>query len=239
MSEIAANWKYVPFLIGGLEVTIKVTVMALFLAVPVAFILALGRMSHFALLRWGAGLVVELFRGTSALVQLFWAYYVLPYFGINLTPFVAGVVVLGLNEASYFAEMVRPALQSVLSGQRDACISLHLPGTYRFFHITLPQSLPLLLPPFANTVVAMLKFSALVSLVTLQDLSYRAGMIRSATGSSEIVFGSVLLIYFAMSLIIVGIIRQMEIRASRKLGRAFVSESQSTRTSVPKWALGR
>ena len=135
-------------------------------------------------LRWVSGFVIELFRGTSALVQLFWAFYVLPFFGLELSPLVAGVLVLGLNEGSYFAEVVRPALQSVVGGQRDAAITLHLPRWYRFRRIILPQALPVMIPPFGNALIGMLKFTALVSLVTLQDIAFRASMIRSSLGNS-------------------------------------------------------
>ena len=239
MSGFWESWEFLPFLLGGLRVTIEVTVTALLIAVPTAFILAFGRMSRFAAIRWVSATFVEVFRGTSALVQLFWAYYVLPFFGVELSPFLAGVLVLGLNEGSYFSEMVRPSLQSVLAGQRDACVSLHLPKLYRFFAVMLPQSLPVLIPPFANTAVDMLKFSSLVSLVTLQDLSYRASMVRSSTGASELVFGAVLVIYFLMSLGIVGVLRQCEQSVVRWAGRSPMQSDKPMRTSVPKWALGR
>ena len=177
-------WDFLPFLLAGIPLTLQVTAMGITLAVSTALVLALGRMSHIRALRWVSGFVIELFRGTSALVQLFWAFYVLPFFGLELSPLVAGVLVLGLNEGSYFAEVVRPALQSVVGGQRDAAITLHLPRWYRFRRIILPQALPVMIPPFGNALIGMLKFTALVSLVTLQDIAFRASMIRSSLGHS-------------------------------------------------------
>src|SRR5690242_7536061 len=97
-------WDYLPFILMGIPMTLEVTVLAMAVAIPVALVLALGRNARSALLRWPAGFVIELFRGSSALVQLFWAFYVLPFFGINLPPLLAGVLVLGLNEGSYFSE---------------------------------------------------------------------------------------------------------------------------------------
>jgi polar amino acid transport system permease protein len=201
-------------------------------------------MAEWRLVRWPAGFVIETFRGTSSLIQLYWAFYVLPFFGIQLSPLVAGVLVLGINEGSYFSEVVRAAFGTVLSGQRDAVISLHLPPRYRFFRIMLPQALPLMIPPFGNSVVGMLKFSSLVSLVTLQDLSFRAGMIRASLGDSGAVYGLTLLIYFLLSLLLIAGVTQLErivnLRAGRALPVAAVPNAPKRRnSSVPAWAFGR
>lgn len=230
---------FLPFLLKGVLVTLEVTALAMLVAMPVAFLLALGRMSTWRAPRWIAGFVIETFRGTSALVQLFWAFYVLPFFGLELAPLWAGVIVLGLNEGSYFAEVIRPALASVVAGQRDAAIALHLPRRYRFFQIILPQALPVIIPPFGNSLVGMLKFTALVSLVTIQDLSFRASMIRASLGESGPVYGLTLLIYFAIAMLMVAGVRRLErwvnIRAGRDPGSALDRRS----TPVPGWALWR
>jgi polar amino acid transport system permease protein len=239
MGKKASLFDYLPFLLGGIPITLEITGLAMLLAVPVAFILAFGRMSDKLALRFGAGLVIEAFRGTSALVQLFWAYYILPYFGIELLPLWAGVLVLGLNSGSYFAEVVRPALMSVLAGQRDAAIALHLPWLYRFYRIILPQALSVLIPPFGNALVDMLKFTSLVSLVTIQEVSFRASLTRSSLNGQEIwVFTVTLAIYFALALLLVAAVRYLGNVANHWAGRtmAGTAEHQST---VPLWALGR
>src|ERR1700722_290505 len=107
MNATATFWDFVPFILAGIPITLEVTVLAMAVAMPVSLILALGRTAQTPLLRWPAGFVIELFRGSSALVQLFWAFYVLPFFGINLPALVAGVLVLGLNEGSYLSEVFR------------------------------------------------------------------------------------------------------------------------------------
>ncbi len=190
-----------------------------------------------------ASFFVEIFRGTSALVQLFWAFYVLPIFGLSLTPLTAGVLVLGLNEASYFSEVVRSALQSVVAGQRDAVVALHFPRSYRFFRIMLPQALPLMMPPFGNTVLTTIKFTSLVSLVTLQDISFRAGMIRSSTGDSTAVYGLTLLIYFCLSLSAVAVVKQLERWVAARAGNTVTTtgiKGLFVRPAVvPSWAFKR
>jgi polar amino acid transport system permease protein len=241
MSQSNSFANYLGFLLGGVPITLEITALAMLLTVPTAFALALGKMSRLWLLRMPASFVIELFRGTSALVQLFWAYYVFPFFGINLPPLWAGVLVLGLNEGSYFAEMVRPALQSVLAGQRDAAVSLHLPTAYRFFRITLPQAMSVLLPPFGNTLVDMLKFTSLVSLVTIQELSFRASLIRSSVrrGDEIWVFLTTLGIYFVLALILVSGVRWLGRIVDRWAGRRMTGQTSVRRSPVPLWALGR
>lgn len=233
---------YMPFLLGGVTVTLQITFAAIALAMPVAVILALGRMSRFAPAQWAAGFVIETFRGTSAVVQLFWAFYVLPFFGINLSPMTAGILVLGLNEGSYFSEVVRASLKSIAVGQREAAAALHLPRLYAFRRVILPQALPVMIPPFGNALVLMLKFSALVSLVTIQDLSFRAGLIATSIGSAGEIYGIVLLIYFAMALVLAAAVMVIERYVNRRAGRdvgslrSFFSGRQST---IPAWAFGR
>lgn len=235
-------WDFLPFLLQGVPVTLEVTGLAIGLAIPVAFVLALGRMSSWLTLRWSAGLVIEGFRGTSALVQLFWAFYVLPFFGIDLPPLWAGVIVLGLNEGSYFAEVVRPALLSVVGGQREAAVALHLPRRYLFFRIVLPQALPVLIPPFGNALVGMLKFTSLVSLVTIQDISFRANLIRTTIGESGPTYAMTLILYFVLALGLATAVRYLERAVNRWLGKPMPATSLwSLRhaTSVPRWALLR
>lgn len=232
---------YLPFLLGGIGVTLEITFAAIALAVPVAFLLAFGRMSRFAVLRWPAGFVIETFRGTSAVVQLFWAFYVLPFFGINLSPMTAGILVLGLNEGSYFSEAVRASLKSIAVGQREAATALHLPRVYTFFQVVLPQALPVMVPPFGNSLVLMLKFTALVSLVTIQDLSFRAGLIATSIGTSGTIYGIVLVIYFALALGLAVLIMLLERVVNRWAGKHVAGEAffAPKKSTIPAWAFGR
>lgn len=233
---------YFPYLVGGAVATLKITFLAMLLAVPVSFLLAFGRMARWVVVRWAAGFVIETFRGTSAVVQLFWAFYVLPFFGIELSPLAAGVLVLGVNEGSYFAEVVRAALRSIVAGQRDAVIALHLPRAYAFFRVILPQALPIMIPPFGNALVLMLKFTALASLVTIPELSFRAGLLRTNLGVSGDIYGLVLVIYFVLALALAFLVALLERAANRWAGRevpALRAPWRSPPSPVPDWALGR
>jgi polar amino acid transport system permease protein len=235
---IPTVWDFLPFLLAGIPVTLALTVIAMTLSIPVSVILALGRNSQLGLLRWPAGFVIELFRGSSALVQLFWAFYVLPMFGINLPPMVAGIMVLAINEGAYFSEVVRSGLNAVPPGQREAAVTLHLPLRYRFFRIILPQALPVMIPPFGNALVTMLKFTALVSLVTIQELSFRASLVRTSTGDSATVYSFTLLVYFVLALILGGSVKLLERRVNRRAGREVKPLFERRQTTIPDWALG-
>jgi polar amino acid transport system permease protein len=238
MNGSQSLWSYLPFLLMGIPVTLEVTFLAMAVAIPVSVILAVSRNSHLAILRWPAGFVIELFRGSSALVQLFWAFYVLPFFGISLPALAAGVLVLGLNEGSYFSEVVRAGINAVSPGQREAAVSLGFSPAYRFFRITLPQALPIMLPPFGNALVTMLKFTSLVSLVTIQDLSFRANLIGTSLGRSGPVFGLIIVIYFILALLLARAAKLLERRVNRQAGRHAAPVSGGAHSPVPEWALG-
>jgi polar amino acid transport system permease protein len=226
---------YIPFFLGGIPVTLEVTFLAMAVAMPTAVILALGRMSPYALLRWPAGFMIEFFRGSSALVQLFWAFYVLPLFGLTLPPFLSGVLVLGVNAGAYMSEVVRAGLEAVPKGQHDAAVALGLPARHRFFRIILPQALPLMVPPFGNELITMLKFTALVSLVTIQDLSFRASLIGDTLGDNAAVFGLAIVVYFVLALILAGLVHLLERAVAGWAGRQPLSRA----SPVPDWAVGR
>jgi polar amino acid transport system permease protein len=246
MTSPKSLWDFLPFFLGGIPVTLAVTFLAMAVAVPVAVILALGRKSSHALLRWPAGFIIELFRGSSALVQLFWAFYVLPLFGLTLPPLACGVLVLGLNEGSYMSEVVRAGLDAVPKGQREAAVALGLPAHYRLFRIILPQALPLMIPPFGNELITMLKFTALVSLVTIQDLSFRAGLIGDTLGESGPIFGLTIIVYFVLALILGSLVGLLERAVARRAGRHLTSVAAprgeqltiAAPSPVPAWALG-
>ena len=238
MHEAKSFWTFLPFILGGIPVTLEVTFLAMAVAIPVSVLLALGRRSHLAVLRWPAGFVIELFRGSSSLVQLFWAFYVLPFFGINLPALFAGVMVLGINEGSYFSEVVRAALAAVAPGQREAALTLGFSPAYRFFRIILPQALPLMIPPFGNALVTMLKFTSLVSLVTIQDLSFRANLAATSLGESAPVYGVIIVVYFILALLLAGGAKLLERVVNRRAGRNVAYAASGSASSVPAWAFG-
>jgi polar amino acid transport system permease protein len=212
------DWSgYLALIFQGALVTIQLTLMGCALALVMAFLGGLGRLSRFAAVRALATAYIEFFRGTSIFVQLFWAYFVLPFMGITLTPLQAGVLALGLNVGAYGAEVVRGAVQSIGKEQFEACVALNLSRYQTMRHIILPQALLIMLPTFCNNAIELLKATAIVSLISLSDMTFQAQVVRAQTGNTLVPFATILVLYFLMALAISTAMRALERRMARGL----------------------
>lgn len=210
---------FLPGLREGAQLTIAIAVLGSALAVTMGVAAALAKLYGPLPVRWLANVYIEVFRGTSALVQLFWIFFVLPHFGISLDAFTAGVLALGLNVGAYGAEVVRGAVQSVARGQWEASTALNMTQAQALRRVILPQAVIAMIPPWGNLFIELLKATALVSLITLSDLAFKAQQMNQATMRTVPIFTLVLLIYLAMSLTITIGMRALEARASRGLAR--------------------
>ncbi|MFM0034711.1 ectoine/hydroxyectoine ABC transporter permease subunit EhuC [Paraburkholderia strydomiana] len=209
------DWSgYLLLILKGAQTTVELTLMGTALALVMAFVAGLGRLSRFVVVRSLATSYIEFFRGTSVFVQLFWAYFVLPMIGLTLTPLQAGVLALGLNVGAYGAEVVRGAVVAIGQEQRNACVALNLSRYQRMRHVILPQALPLMLPTFGNNAIELLKGTAVVSLISLGDMTFQAQVVRSQTGNTLIPFAMILALYFAMACLIGFGMRKLERRMS-------------------------
>lgn len=180
-----------PKIISGIGVTLGLTFVAMVIGVTLGVIVAIMRLSRNPVLSWSAGLFVAFFRGSPLLVQLiFWynlaALYPIITFGIPgvalnaneiITPFLAAILGLGLNEAAYMSEIVRGGIISVDKGQREAGTAMGLTGPQTMRRIILPQAMRVIIPPTGNELVGMLKATALVSVIAVSDLLYSAQII--------------------------------------------------------------
>ncbi len=201
-----------PVLLSGVLVTVQLTLGAAAVALLAAFIAGLGRLSRSLFRRSLARIYVDIFRGTSALVQLFWVYFALPLVGISLDAMAAGILVLGLNAGAYGSEVVRGAIKSVPREQTEAAVALNLSERQTLWRIVLPQAVLKMIPPFGNLFIELLKGTALVSLITLNELTFRGQTLRTATFRSGEIFGLILLLYFLLSLVITFGMRSLERR---------------------------
>ncbi|WP_434457363.1 ectoine/hydroxyectoine ABC transporter permease subunit EhuC [Stutzerimonas urumqiensis] len=206
-----------PLLLQGTWITIKVTLLGSLVAIGCALLAALGRISPIAPLRWLAIVYIEVFRGSSLLVQLFWLYFVLPMppFNVELSAFAVAVIGLGLNIGAYGAEVLRGAIRAVPRGQSEACHALNLSPMTRFGRIILPQALLAAIPPSTNLLIELLKNTSLVSLITLSDLAFRARQLNQATLMTLEIFGLALVIYFILAQLINLGMRLLERRLAR------------------------
>lgn len=202
-------------LLRGLLVTIEVAAAASVLAVLVALIAGTARLSPYFIVRFISGVYVEIFRGTSVLVQLFVVFFVLPFAGVTVEPFTAGVIALGLNVGAYGAEVVRSGVQAVPKGQLEAAAALDLPAWARFRRVVLPSAIVIMLRPAGNLIIDLLKATSLVSLITLEDLTAKGQQLRLETGDSIGVYLTLLVVYFVLSSLVAAGVNLIERRVRR------------------------
>jgi len=216
-------------LLDGARVTMQLTFFAGLLGTALAVLSGLGSLSSWRAARGVSRVYVEFFRGTSEIVQLFWFFFGLPLLApalpdfiperiVRLTPLEAGVAVLALNTGAYGSEVVRGAIQAVGQGQREAAVALSLTPFQRMRHVILPQAVLAMLPPYGNLLIQLLKGTALVSLITLSDLTFEAQKLRvNRTADSLTVYSTILVMYFIMALAITAVVRLLERYFSRGL----------------------
>ena len=208
-------------LIDGTIVTVYQFLLATVVAVTIALTFGVMRMSQNLAIRSVAVAYIEFFRGTSLLVQLFWIFFVLPLFGVTLDKFVAGFLAVGLNMGAYGAELVRGAILAVPKGQWEASIALNMPRHKRMWRIVLPQALVIMLPPWGNLVIEILKGTALVALIAVTDLMFEVRQINIKTFLSAEAFGTAIIVYYIMARFFVTPgMRGLERFMSRKIGKA-------------------
>jgi polar amino acid transport system permease protein len=197
----ARPFDLLPTLLRGLAVTIELTLGGAALAFLVAMLVGIARSSSSLLIRGVSGFYVEVFRGTSVLVQMFWIFFVLPLppFEITLTPMQAGILALGLNVGAYGAEVVRGAIRATPRGQIEAATALNMSRSLMLRRVIVPQALTRILPPFGNLLIELLKATALASLITLSDVTLRALTLRQTVGRTAEIFSVLLVIYFLIA----------------------------------------
>ena len=221
----------------GVWVTLQLLVFGALLATVVSFVVGVARTHRRWIVRFVAGLYTEVFRGTSALIMIFWVYFVLPLaFGWQLVPMWAGVLALGLTYGAYGAEIVRGALIAVDPAQREGGIALSFTPWQRMRLILLPQAVPEMIPPFANLVVELLKGTALVSVMGMGDLAFSGSLVRLALQESVEIYAYLLVIYFVIAFLLTRAMRVLERRLKAGLGKAPARKAAVPPARVPEGA---
>ncbi|RJQ75422.1 ectoine/hydroxyectoine ABC transporter permease subunit EhuC [Pseudonocardiaceae bacterium YIM PH 21723] len=206
-------------LADGLAVTLQLTVFGALLAAVFAFLAGFARISRLRLVRGIAFGYTEAFRGLPALVVLFWLVFALPSLGWQLDPLAASVIAVALNIGAYGAEVVRSALAAIPPGQWDAATAVNLSRGQTLRMVILPQAVVTMIPSLSNLLIELLKATALVSLVYVQDLTFQGQIVRAATGKTAAVFLGLLLGYGLIALVLSGLMRALEHAAGKWAGR--------------------
>ena len=211
--DFAPVWAGWPQLLRGAWITVEITSVALVLGCVLGLLVGIGRLKPERRIVYGLCTVyVAAIRGTPLLVQLFILFFGLPQFGILLPAFLCGVIGLGIYSGAYVSEIVRGSIQSIDRGQMEAARSLGMSYGKAMRNIVLPQALVRMIPPRGNEFIALIKNSALVSLLTIHDLMHEGQKIISVSYRSLEVYLAVAVLYFVLTGLTTLALRRIEQR---------------------------
>jgi len=183
----------------GLLGTLAITGTALAFGLPLGLILALSRLSSRLWLAWPAGFVIEFFRTTPPLVQLFWFFFALPILmDIQMTPYLAAAITFSIQSSAFFAEVFRAGIISIEKGQWEAGRAIGMPRPQVMRRIILPQAVKRMIPAFTERAIELMKTTTLVATVSYADLLYQANELAQKTFRPIEVFTATALIYFVI-----------------------------------------
>lgn len=171
--------KYMPYFQTGLKYTLGLSIISVFIGILIGSLLALLKLSKNKILKSIATAYIELVRGTPLITQLFIVYfgsYVL--FGIDMNPFVAGIISVSLNSGAYVAEIIRSGIQSIDKGQMEAGRSLGMSQGMTMKEIIIPQAVKNILPSLCNEFITVIKETSIVSVIGVNDLMYNVNIVR-------------------------------------------------------------
>ena len=214
------DWFFVkkgfPQLMEGLWITLELTLWANIIGLVLGFLVALGMLSRIKLLIWPLTAYIEFFRCTPALVQLIWFFFCIPIlFNVWWSAEIMGILALGLNLAAFNAEAYRAAIQAIPSAHTDASTALGLNSYRRILYVILPQALILATPVLITNGIGIFQQSALVALISVEDLMYQGRYISTQTFRPIETLTTVALIYFAISFPVSQLVTYIEKRFKR------------------------
>lgn len=202
--------EYLPILLGGAWITVKVTLTALVLATLLGLVIALARTSGGRVLGFVAASWVNVVRGIPIIVLLFYIYFVLPDVGIDLNAFQAGVIGLGITYSAYMSEVFRAGILAVDPGQVEAAASIGMSGATTLRRVVLPQAWRIALPPYGNNLIMLLKDSSQTSAITVAELATQSKLIASSTFRNMEVFTLAAILYLVMSVPLILLVGRLE-----------------------------
>ena len=208
--------EFLPILMHGVALTIIVTLGSLVLSTLLGLVWALMRVSRVGFLQLISRGIVNGIRGIPIIVQLFYIYFVMPELGVTLSALQAAIIGLGIAYSAYHAENFRAGIEAIDHGQIEAAQSIGMGWWTIMGRVILPQAVKIVLPPFGNIVVMMLKDSSQASTITVAELSLQGKLIASSTFKNTSVFTLVALMYLTMSIPLILLVRHFEKRAGKR-----------------------
>ena len=210
----------IPLMLKGALITFEISIIGALLGIIVGFILILMRMSPLRPIKYLAEIYISIFRGTPLLLQIFFMYYALPgLLGINLPPFIAGVLALSLNSGAFVTEVLRGGISAVPRGQFEGASALGLKRRVIWGRIILPQVFIMILPPLTNELTMLVKASPLLSVITVVELTRTAQQIMILTYRPVEVILAAATLYFVICFMLTRLTHRLQGRVVLISGR--------------------
>jgi polar amino acid transport system permease protein len=208
--------EFLPILLNGVALTIVVTLGSLALSTLLGLVWALMRVSGIGVLSGLSAALINMIRGIPIIVLLFYLYFVMPDLGLTLTALQAAILGLGIAYSAYQAENFRAGIEAIDRGQIEAAQAIGMGWWLTMRRVVLPQAVRIVLPPYGNIMIMMLKDSSQASTITVAELALQGKLIASSTFKNANVFTLVALMYLTMSIPLILLVRHLEKRAERR-----------------------
>src|ERR1700675_201720 len=208
--------EFLPILLQGVWLTIVVTIGSLLLSTILGLVWAMMRVSGLRALSGLSAGLINVIRGIPIIVLLFYLYFVMPDFGITLTALQAAILGLGIAYSAYQAENFRAGIEAIDKGQIEAAQTIGMGWWLTMRRVVLPQAVRIVLPPYGNIMIMLLKDSSQASTITVAELALQGKLIASSTFKNTNVFTLVALLYLAMSIPLILLVRHLAKRANRR-----------------------
>jgi len=208
--------EFFPILMSGVVLTIVVTIGSLLLSTVLGLIWAMMRVSGIKVLSMISASLINVIRGIPIIVLLFYLYFVMPDLGVTLSALQAAILGLGIAYSAYQAENFRAGIEAIDKGQIEAAQSIGMGWWLTMRRVVLPQAVRIVLPPYGNVMIMMLKDSSQASTITVAELALQGKLIASSTFKNTSVFTMVALMYLTMSIPLILLVRHFEKRAGKK-----------------------
>jgi len=215
MIDIGLLIKSLPQLLKGASVSIQIAALSCSIGLTLGTIFGLIQSGKNKLLKFLVGIYVTLFRGTPMLIQLTFAFFVLPELGISIPAFWTAVIAIGLNSAAYVSQIIRSGIKAVSKGQLEAAQVLGLSKFQATRYILLPQAIRTVVPALGNEFITLVKDSSLASVITVVELTKEGSRIVSTTYDALTIYTGVALIYLIMTSTLSFVMGKIEQRMSQ------------------------
>ena len=214
---------YGPQLFLGFLMTIKIVISAIILGIPFGLVLALGQRSRLKLVRVLSASFIEIFRNTPFIIQVFMFFYVLPFYGFHLPAAYVGIVALAAFGSAYLAEVIRGGINAVAKGQLESARATGMSDWQAMRYVVLPQTLPIILPAMTNQTLSLVKESAVLSTITVGELTMAAVKVQGETFRPFEAFIMIAMMYWALNETIAIFMRRVERKVSNRSNSGLAS----------------